>query len=241
MSEPRRRDEGAWLEVGRLAELGLLSATLVHELRQPLFALKALLQIQARDSGDPATRAALATALEQVDRVERILSTQGGLVQRAGDQAVPFAVEEPLRAALATLEVRARRQGVACTLDLAPDLPIVRGSPWALQQVVVNLLLNALDALEGSPGGRIRVAAAPEEDGVRVTVEDDGLPIPAGDLPRVFDPWFTTKPPGKGTGLGLAIARRIVEAAGGRIEVASRPGSTVFTVHHPLQARAERT
>ncbi len=233
MSRPH--DDPAWLEVGRLAELGLLSAALVHELRQPLFALKALLQIQARDPEGDSARGILEAALAQVDRIEWILATQGGLAERPGDWTVPFAVEQPLGAALATLEARARRQGVACTLAVEPDLPVIHGNPSTLQQAVVNLLQNALDALEGSASGCVRITATAAPGEVVIRVEDDGPAIPPETLAHVFDLWFTTKPPGKGTGLGLAIVRHLVEAAGGRIEVASRLGSTTFVIHHPVQ------
>ncbi|MBN1337089.1 MAG: GHKL domain-containing protein [Deltaproteobacteria bacterium] len=237
MSETR--DDRTWMEVGRLAELGLLSATLVHELRQPLFAVKALLQLLQERALVPPDPATVATALEQVDRMERILSTQGGLVQHSGDWEVPFPVDQPICAALATLEARTARQGVACTLDLAPGLPVIHGNPQVLQQVVVNLLQNALDALEGQASGRIRVTVDTVPASVRIRVENDGPTIPPADLPRVFDAWFTTKPPGRGTGLGLAIARRLVEGAGGRIEVSSRPGSTSFTLHYPSNPPSE--
>jgi two-component system, NtrC family, sensor kinase len=236
LSRPGLQDERAWMEVGRLAELGLLSATLVHELRQPLFALKALLQLLVRDAVDPATRSALETALGQAERMERILATQGGLAQQPGDWEVPFAVEQPLVAALATVEARARRQGVVCQLQVQPGLPVLRGNPSTLQQVAVNLLQNALDALEGVASGRIRVEAAIGTGEVSIAVENDGPVIPSEHLARVFDAWFTTKPPGRGTGLGLAIARRLVEEAGGTIELTSTLGSTVFTLHYPIPA-----
>jgi two-component system NtrC family sensor kinase len=119
------------------------------------------------------------------------------------------------------VEVRVEVRGV----------PVAWGEPALLHQVLVNLLLNAADA-----GARHIVLRA--EPGVRIEVEDDGEGVPAENLPRLFEPFFTTRPPGKGTGLGLAIAHRILEQHQGRIEVRSVPGTgTTFVLSLPEPAR----
>ena len=109
------------------------------------------------------------------------------------------------------------RGGVVLELNCSPGVPEVLGNASELKQVLLNLLENALDA---SPrGGRIRLECAAHPDGVELCVEDQGPGIPAADLERIFDPFFSTKAPGRGTGLGLAIVHRIVADHGGHVEV----------------------
>jgi len=109
-----------------------------------------------------------------------------------------------------------------------PDLPDVRGIGGELNQVWLNLIDNALDAIP--EGGHVDISAGRELDQVVVSVADDGSGIPPDVLPRIFDPFFTTKPPGQGTGLGLDIGRRLLRRYHGDISVDSRPGRTEFRV-----------
>jgi signal transduction histidine kinase len=121
--------------------------------------------------------------------------------------------------------------GVECHTQVDPDVA-VRGNPHDLQQVLVNLLLNAIQAMP--EGGTIRVEAEEEEDTVRIVVEDSGEGIESEHVDEIFDPFFTTKEPGQGTGLGLSVSHSIVEQHGGRITVASMPGEgTTFTIRLP--------
>jgi len=118
------------------------------------------------------------------------------------------------------------------TVDVAEDLPRVRGFGGELNQVWGNLVDNALDAV--AEGGRVTVIGRVENGKVVVRVTDNGSGIPAEVKSRIFDPFFTTKPVGKGTGLGLDIVRRLVDRNDGLIEVDSEPGRTEFRVTLPL-------
>ncbi len=151
------------------------------------------------------------------------------------------------RADLGTVDVRkglddtlrvlkAALEGITVERDYDPDLPTITAHGGSLNQVWTNLIDNAADAVGGS--GTIRVGARAEGDCVVVTVEDDGPGIPDDVVHRIFEPFFTTKGVGEGTGLGLDIARRIVDIAGGKLTVDSRPGRTVFRVELPLTAPA---
>jgi signal transduction histidine kinase len=134
--------------------------------------------------------------------------------------------------------LRQSRIRIELRLDLDPELPPVEGDPRALNQVFLNLLKNAAEALEGR-GGNVWVSARREGDAVRVEVRDDGPGIDPAELLLVFEPFHTTKPAGRGTGLGLAISRRIVSEHGGTLEVESSPGAGArFTVRLPLQGGA---
>ena len=115
---------------------------------------------------------------------------------------------------------------------LPPNLPLIRGNEDQLQQVFVNLAVNAVQAMKG--GGRLILTAHGSPEWLTLTVADTGVGIPPEHLSRVFEPFFTTKPEGEGTGLGLSIIHAIVDAHGGRINVTSRIGvGTVFTLEFP--------
>jgi signal transduction histidine kinase len=139
---------------------------------------------------------------------------------------------------LPAVQERMRERGVALELDFPADLPEVRVDPMKLEQVLLEIVGNALDAMPG--GGRLRIAAQPEPArdgraaGGLVEIIDTGVGIPEHVLPSVCEPFFTTRP--EGTGLGLAIARRFVEQHGGRLELVSRPGAgTTVCIRLPLE------
>jgi len=120
-------------------------------------------------------------------------------------------------------------------VSVAPDLPAAWLDGDELEQVVLNLVGNALDAVDS--GGEVRVLADVEHGEIVLRVQDDGCGIPAQDLERVFEPFFTTKPPGQGTGLGLAVVHGIVRGWGGTVHVDSAPGrGTTFTLSLPIAA-----
>jgi len=117
------------------------------------------------------------------------------------------------------------------------ERPEVRCYPGQLNQVFLNLLMNACDVLDEVGGGQITVRAEPEENGVRLEFEDSGPGIPADVQTRIFDPFFTTKEVGKGTGLGLSLSHGIIERHGGRIQIVSPPGEgAIFQIELPLVA-----
>jgi signal transduction histidine kinase len=149
---------------------------------------------------------------------------------RAGSESVD--VEPGLRDTLRVLASKAKSKSAAVALDIGAGLPRVCANGGELNQVWLNLIDNALDAIP--EGGRIEVGARRERDRVVVRVVDNGAGIPADALPQIFDAFFTTKPPGQGTGLGLEIARRLVRRYHGDIAVQSRPGRTEFRVSLPV-------
>jgi two-component system C4-dicarboxylate transport sensor histidine kinase DctB len=209
-----------WLEMGRLGEIGLLSMVLLHELRQPLFALSALLQLA--EAADPAAANSehLKAMVDPIRQIERLIETFGGLGDRTDGPAVPFLIDQTVDSALATMGHRARRLGVRLDGRLDSNLPVALGKPAALLQVLVALIQNALDAARDSDPAWVEVHAHPDSDGVVVRVRDSGSGIPLDRREQVFEPFFTTKPTGEGTGLGLAVARRLVAGFGGRLELA---------------------
>ncbi|MDH5590417.1 MAG: ATP-binding protein [Gemmatimonadota bacterium] len=151
----------------------------------------------------------------------------------------PVDLEGGLRDTMLVLGHKARDKSVSFKVEVAPDLPTVHALGGELNQVWMNLLDNALDAVD--VGGSISVTVKPEGPWMVVRVVDDGVGISEEHQRRIFDPFFTTKGPGKGTGLGLEIARNRVRGHGGNIEFDSRPGRTEFRVMLPLQSEGSVT
>lgn len=210
-----------WLETARLAELGLLSAELTHELRQPVFAIKALAQLlRSRASGpDMATFDLL---LSQVGTLETLLHRYAGSGRRPGEVAVPLMLGPAVEAGAGLLRSRAVSRGLALALEVEPDEFAVLGDAVAVQQITSNLLQNALDAARS----RVVVRAARG----CLSVFDDGPGLADDVRAHLFEPFYTTKPPGQGTGLGLAVVRQLAEGVGATIHLDSGGEGTRFTV-----------
>ncbi len=221
-------DDARWLETGRLAELGLRSSELLHELRQPLFAVKALAQLLERDV-DPAARERVAALLDQVGHIERLVDRHADATRRPAADLRPVDLGAAVEAGVAVLRHRAELHRKALALHVARPQHAVLGDPVSIQQITTNLVANALDAARSRV--RVRVEATLLE------VHDDGPGIPRDLRDRIFEPFFSTKPPGEGTGLGLAITAHLVRATGGQIDCRSSAEGTVFAVRFTAAAR----
>jgi signal transduction histidine kinase len=218
--------------IDRLAAVGGLLAEIVHEIRNPLVSIKTFLHLLGEeDGGDPSEFRDV--AIEELRRIERLLEA---VSQHARPPSAPSAeaiaeIEPAVRsvAQLATLRAVVRR--VRVEVELASPLSPARIAGDALRQILLNLALNAIEA--APEGGQVRIAAAERGGSVEIALEDDGPGVPEVLRARVFEPFFSTKSqPG---GLGLAITRRLVEDAGGRIEVQSRaPTGSRFCVTLPI-------
>jgi len=208
-----------------MAELGLLTASLTHELRQPLFAIRALAQLAAAEAGETPSKH-LTDLLAQTQHMERLLDGVGRFARDQDDGAGPVDLRAPVRSAVDLLRHNARRAGVELALEDYGALPAVHGDPTGLLQVAVNLIQNAVDASESGHVVRVRMRSV--RPSVLLEVLDQGPGIPVELHERIFEPFFTTKRPGKGTGLGLHIARQLVQASGGELMlVASRRGAHI--------------
>lgn len=204
--------------VEELAQLGVLTASLLHELRQPLFAIKGRLQLARRSpaglqSADTEDLAAL------VDHVEELVEHYAGL-GRTDDSWSDVDVSEAVQRALRMLAARIRQANVSMRVDLAAPNAVIRCRAVALRQIVLNLVSNAIDAAATGQTREVRIAVLDVEGRTRVTVSDSGGGVSAATRARIFEPFFSTKGPERGTGLGLYIARRLVEEAGGTLSLA---------------------
>lgn len=227
------------LGAAKLASLGEMAAGLAHELKQPLQSVSLAAEIgllaAARHDNTEVTRR-FATIVGQARRasylIERLRRFSSGAGHRTATEDVCLAtvVDGTLQLTGSALF----NAGVTVEVALGEPAPVIRGEAVALEQVLTNLLLNAADALATQPPGarrQIRITADRGPDGmVRITVADTGGGIPAEILPRIFEPFVTTKGPDKGTGLGLSICHGLVTAMGGTIEAHNDTAGAVFVL-----------
>lgn len=218
----------------RLASLGFMLAGVCHEVSNPLSAIYSMVQILRSKRGvTPETvEKGLALIGSNIARVLAITRKLGDFSRVTGDAPAPVAIDDAVETATALL--RHSSCGLAVGVDYrgAPGVAVL-ARPGQLQQVVLNILLNAAQAMQGA--GRIEAEARLRGDGVvALSVRDTGPGIPAEHIARVFDPFFTTKQPGEGTGLGLAISYEIAHELGGTIRASNHPqGGACFEVLVP--------
>ena len=228
----------------KMASLGNLAAGVAHEINNPtgvlLMKLKFLLSIADSERLSRKTVSSLDVAVQQIDRIARI--TESLLSFSRQDQGTPVEIDlnKTIETALILSELALSSQKIELSVSLDPDLPKVLADPTDLEQVVINLLSNAVDAMPG--GGRLEVATLSDSSAgsqVVFTVIDSGNGIPEEHMSRIFDPFFTTKEVGKGTGLGLSVSFGIIEKLGGHIGVESNSGAgTSFTILLPIDEEA---
>jgi two-component system NtrC family sensor kinase len=228
----------------RLATLGQLSASVAHEINNPVAGvlnLSMLLQRMLKDDGIPPGRIEefrkyLSQVVSETTRVGRIVSDLLAFSRRSKPQRNPADLNKIVNTTLSLVQHKMKLSNVAVESNLCADLPAVPCDPSQIQQVVLNLLLNAAEATSGKPERRVRIETSIAGDTVMLTVSDNGEGIPPENLGKVFDPFFTTKSEGKGVGLGLAVSYGIVQAHGGDIEIKSKPGEgATFLVSLPLE------
>ena len=218
----------------RLATVGRLAAGVAHEVGNPLGAITAYAELARSRLPEGAAEACdyLVRIGAETRRIDGIVRDLLDFARPAGLRVERVALADAVDGAVRMARMQARFRGVEVEVRVPPGLPAAAADERRVVQVLVNLLLNAADAMGGS--GRIDVAAREEGGALEVTIADAGPGIPAADLPRVFDPFFTTKPPGQGTGLGLAVCHGIMESFGGAILARSEPGGgAVFTLRFP--------
>ena len=221
-----RRAQDDLVQAAKLAALGQMSAALGHEVNQPLGALRNYAENAATllaMNRLAETQTALDRILAMADRIATIARRLHTFGRRPGTQLKAVDVAEAVEAAREIAGPALRKIGVDLTLDLPAGLGPVRAGPVRLQQVLVNLLTNAADAVAGQDDRRVRVAARAEGDLVVLRVEDSGPGVPAEIAPRIFDPFFSTKGVGNGLGLGLSITYNILRDFDGTIALV--PGS----------------
>ncbi len=246
--EERRRTEARLraaqnelVQAGKLAALGQMSAAIAHEINQPLAAIRTFMAstkifAQRGDLGQIVRNLDLIT-----DLAERMASITGHLKTFARKSEPghpePVLVARAVERALFLLQGQVKSAGVRIDMDVVPDLWVM-GHAVQLEQVILNLVRNALDAVGERASPSVRIAARATEETVSIAIADNGVGMPGDRIDRIFDPFFTTKPVGKGLGLGLSISYGIVQDFGGEIHARNRPeGGAELTVELPRHRR----
>ncbi|HEY6344752.1 MAG TPA: ATP-binding protein [Bryobacteraceae bacterium] len=221
------------IQADKLSSIGLLAAGVAHEVNTPLAVISTYAQMLAKQiSGDAQKAPLLEKIARQTFRASEIVNSLLNFSRTSRSEFTALDLNKIVRETLTLMEHQLAQANIGVELDLDSSLPRVKGDSGKLQQVFLNLFLNARDAMES--GGCLRVSSYRETRGVRVAVADSGSGIAPENLARIFDPFFTTKTARKGTGLGLSVSYGIVREHGGEIEVESQVGNgTKFVLAFP--------
>jgi signal transduction histidine kinase len=225
-----RELESELLRSARLVSMGEMAASVAHELHQPLGAISATAEdvyMRLIENIDLSPEDLKEMMQDMLGFVERMAGTVDHLRVFSRDTSkepgVQFSINDVIRSSLKLIETQLQNHGITLILELSEELPQIDGHPYQIEQVFLNLLSNARDALDEREGveKRIVVRSLEGDGGVNVEVEDNGAGISEAHLDRLFDPFFTTKEAGQGTGLGLAISYAIVKNHGGEMKCES--------------------
>lgn len=240
--EVRSTTQQLW-QAAKLASVGELAASIAHELNNPLATVILRLEsVLKQTSADDPRRRALEIVEQEAERMSQLVASLLQFCRHNKEQISTVDLTDEAGKALELIQPQYRQRRIHVVTDIAPSLPTIYGDRQKLRQVLLNLLVNASDAMP--TGGTLTLRVAPAFlDGHRPAVElelaDTGIGIPTENLSKIMEPFFTTKPEGKGTGLGLAICRRIVQEHQGVIRIHSEVGrGTTVRVLLPLANRA---
>ena len=233
----RTRLEQQLRQAEKLSALGQMISGVAHELNNPLAVIKGYLElILRRDQLGQSTRADLEKVAHESNRAAKLVNNFLSFAREQPVHREPVDLNEVVRRSTELRKLDFSKAGTEVKLDLDPMLPPTHADPDQIQQVLVNLLSNALHALAESPKeGRLQITTRKEENHIRILVEDNGPGVPPDVLPYIFEPFFTTKEVGRGTGLGLSIAHSIMTDHHGRIACQpSALGGAGFLVELPI-------
>jgi signal transduction histidine kinase len=220
-----------------LSAIGELSASLAHEIRNPLGSIEGAAQIlEQPQTTEEMRREFLGVIRKECRRLSRLLSNLLDFARPRQPEFQPVDVCPVVDSVVALLAHTAQQSGIQLRKHLPPSLPDVESDSEQLKQVILNLTINAIQAMPD--GGEIAISAAEKNAGIVIAVVDQGVGIPAEKVEKVFDPFFTTKD--SGTGLGLSVAHQIVTQHGGVITAERNPGrGMTFSVTIPIRRRRE--
>jgi signal transduction histidine kinase len=219
----------------KLAAVGELTAGIVHDVKNPLAVIKGLAEELQEEKGvSPEVMKQLSTIRDSASRASQIVSDLLKFARQSTPVMRDQNINDTIRAAVRLTDFLARKGQVQVSLELLPDPVMVVYDATQIEQVLVNLIRNSIQAMP--EGGRIQIESKWIENAIAIQVKDTGIGIPEQNLSRIFDPFFTTKSEGEGTGLGLSVSYGIISRHHGQIEVASKVGKgTVFTIRLPRE------
>jgi signal transduction histidine kinase len=216
----------------RVAELGTLASGMAHEIGTPMNVILGRAEYLLDRVADEPVKKGLQTIVAQVERITRVMNQLLTFARRKPPQPVPVVMQEVIENSIEMFHERLSNHHVQVSMHIDPNCPRVVADSDQMNQVLINLIMNAVHAMP--EGGTLRFGLACERDIVKLTVSDTGNGIPKEAADKIFDPFFTTKEFGKGTGLGLTVVKGIVEEHQGSIQVESEEGKgTTFTINLP--------
>ena len=215
-----------------LSSIGSLAAGVAHEIRNPLSSIKGFaVYFKERLSGNKEDEQTADVMIAETERLNRVISQLIEFAKPLDLKKEKVKFVELVQHAIKLIDADAQKNKISVRIDAAVEMPVVEVDPDKIKQVLLNIFLNALAALKES--GKLTIELSPGKDNLTVIISDDGAGIEKADLPRIYDPYFTSKP--AGTGLGLAVVQKIMEAHGGRINVESIAGKgTKVFLYFPL-------
>ena len=224
----------------KLSSIGLLAAGVAHEVNTPLAVISSYAQMLSKQVSSDVKQAALLEKItKQTFRASEIVNSLLNFSRTSGTEFADVDLNRVIKDTLTLLEHQFKTARVVVKEDFHPDLPTIHGNTGKLQQVFLNLFLNARDAMQG--GGKLEVRTWSDDGVARIEVGDTGEGIAPENLLRIYDPFFTTKAARKGTGLGLSVSYGIMQEHGGAIEVENRrTGGALFRLELPLAAARAR-
>ena len=226
----------------RLATVGHMAAGVAHEVGNPLTAISSLVQVCQRKTDDPFIQDQLKKVRDHIQRITKIVRDLVDFSRPSSLKTEVMNVNEIIKSAVGLLKHDARCRSVTFNLELSSRLQKIEGVPDHIHQVVVNILLNAVDAMKGIKNPRVDIRTWQDDGFIKIAIEDIGEGIPDKQLNRIFEPFFTTKEVGSGTGLGLSVSHGIITKMGGTIEVESQEGvGTTFILNLPQEINQEVT
>jgi len=218
----------------RLASLGQMAAGVAHEINNPLGGILLYSNLVLEEMGpDDPSRDNMQKIIYQTERCKKIVQNLLDFARTPSGDMTPLSINEVIMTSLNLVKDQSIFHGIEIVTELSEGLPTIMGDPSRLEEVFLNLFINASDAMCGK--GRLRIASRVSSTGmVVITISDTGKGIDRAYLPHIFEPFFTTKEPGQGTGLGLSITYGIIQKHNGIIDVESEPGrGTTFTITLP--------
>jgi len=234
-----RETQAQLVQAEKLAALGELAAGIAHEINNPLHILQLYVEhMNSMVTPDTPFVEFLDPMRNALDNIARLAGQLRDFSRPASGEWKPINVNDTLRSVLRLVNKEMMHCQIEVVVELTSDLPLVSGDTRQLEQVFLNIILNARDAMPG--GGRLKLETYAGESDIHMRFADSGVGIESENLTRIFEPYFTTKED-RGTGLGLAICQRIVTQHGGKVSVSSKLGEgTVFIIHLPI-SRWERS
>jgi two-component system NtrC family sensor kinase len=230
--EELRRAQKQLLQSEKLATIGQMAAGIAHELNTPLTYIMGNLELLEAQHAGPAQKEMFSSIALGAERISSLAQRLLAFSRPAQEEPVSVSVNEVVERSLELCHYQILKSGVQLRKELAASLPRIQGVPNQLEMALINLVVNAIHAMEG--GGVLQVSTRSLDRSVEIAVTDDGQGIPPEIQSTIFEPFVTTKPEGKGTGLGLSTVLMIVERHRGRIDFTSAPGKgTTFRITIP--------